>query len=817
VTDPAGKVRKMRKDGLGRLVEVIESPAAGINYSTIYDYDPLDNLTHVYQGSQTRTFEYSSLGRLNKAINPESGTILYAYDDSGNLATRTDALLKVTTMSYDDLHRLVTKSYRDSNNNPAAPTVTYEYYPARILGQPSNLQPNIGQLKSVSSSVGSTTYTYNQLGKVSGSTQTIAGYSGNMNFSYDWYLNDGLYRIQYPSGKIVTYELDGAGRVNKVQDSSTTYVDMTADAGITYPYYPYTADGRIANMKLGNGLFESREYNTPGMPTLYKLGDLLGSGNRTQLEYNFSGTQNNGNLESQVITRPGGSWTQAFPPTSYDGMNRLIAASEVSGYSRTYGYDRWGNRYVATSTGLAHPDTSEPTSSGDFNTNNQLRTSPGVYNYDAAGNQLKYGAFTLVYDAENRNTTVTSTGSGSGSYAYDGDGRRIKKVWTPAGGTAVTTYYAYDALGQLAAEYSTQAPTSTGTSYIFSDMLGSVRTITSSSKTVTECYDYLPFGRMLSSSDNGRISVGSIVNGTFQSCYPAAPDTPDTQLTSATEQKFTGKERDAETELDYFGARYYSGAQGRFLSSDNPKFSEVSDPQSWNLYSYVGNNPIVRVDPLGHNWFDFSGSWQWYEGADVDSYGKPCHRGGQGCHHSDYTHITIYEEKYRKNGTSYGTVTMYGNKGGFIDSNVLAKDDVAFSGGAEGRSPIEPGDYEINLNRHGGLDTQRAVSYMDPSLVSFHNGIQDIGGNIPIGKGFFVDFSGQWGDMRAHLIPLDGQASDTYLHGKDLYFSEGLNKTHACIATPYQQVLGKMFSMSPSEVGEGAKNGRILVSVEGTR
>jgi RHS repeat-associated protein len=282
---------------------------------------------------------------------------------------------------------------------------------------------------------------------------------------------------------------------------------------------------------------------------------------------------------------------------------------------------------VATSTGLFHTDASEPTSLAHFNSKNQLRTSPGVYNYDAVGNQLTYGAFTLAYDAENRNTTVTSTGSGSGSYSYDGDGRRVKKVWTPAGGTAVTTYYAYDALGQLAAEYSTQAPTSTGTSYIFSDMLGSVRTITSSSKIVTECYDYLPFGRMLSSSDNGRSSVGSIVNGTFQSCYPAAPDTPDTQLTSGTEQKFTGKERDAETGLDYFLARYYSGAQGRFLSVDPGNAgAKTEDPQSWNAYAYSRNNPLRYVDPDGRlyevvwdqegfheTWLTSDSFWESYE------------------------------------------------------------------------------------------------------------------------------------------------------------------------------------------------------------
>jgi RHS repeat-associated protein len=65
--------------------------------------------------------------------------------------------------------------------------------------------------------------------------------------------------------------------------------------------------------------------------------------------------------------------------------------------------------------------------------------------------------------------------------------------------------------------------------------------------------------------------------------------------------QFTGKERDAETGLDYFGARYFSGAQGRFTSPDEPlMFADPENPQSWNLYSYAFNNPLLYSDPDGH-------------------------------------------------------------------------------------------------------------------------------------------------------------------------------------------------------------------------
>jgi len=73
--------------------------------------------------------------------------------------------------------------------------------------------------------------------------------------------------------------------------------------------------------------------------------------------------------------------------------------------------------------------------------------------------------------------------------------------------------------------------------------------------------------------------------------YDASPD------------RFTSKERDAETGLDYFGARYFSGAQGRFTSPDpiTGTALHVINPQRWNMYAYVLNNPLAFVDPDGRD------------------------------------------------------------------------------------------------------------------------------------------------------------------------------------------------------------------------
>ncbi len=94
---------------------------------------------------------------------------------------------------------------------------------------------------------------------------------------------------------------------------------------------------------------------------------------------------------------------------------------------------------------------------------------------------------------------------------------------------------------------------------------------------MVECDDYYPFGEL--------ISCGG---------------------TSTTTHKFTGKERDSESNLDNFGARYDSSAMGRFMTPDwaakaTPiPYATLDNPQSLNLYGYVLNNPVSHIDPDGH-------------------------------------------------------------------------------------------------------------------------------------------------------------------------------------------------------------------------
>ncbi|HLA77180.1 MAG TPA: RHS repeat-associated core domain-containing protein [Vicinamibacteria bacterium] len=112
--------------------------------------------------------------------------------------------------------------------------------------------------------------------------------------------------------------------------------------------------------------------------------------------------------------------------------------------------------------------------------------------------------------------------------------------------------------------------------YYHLDAVGNVRIVTNQTGQVVERHDYLPFG---------------------EECLTP----PCTPIQGTNTRKFTGKERDAETGLDYFGARYYGSKIGRFTTVDPVLDAKgaLANPQKWNRYAYVLNNPMRFIDPDG--------------------------------------------------------------------------------------------------------------------------------------------------------------------------------------------------------------------------
>ncbi|MDQ1637725.1 MAG: hypothetical protein QOF62_1064 [Pyrinomonadaceae bacterium] len=122
--------------------------------------------------------------------------------------------------------------------------------------------------------------------------------------------------------------------------------------------------------------------------------------------------------------------------------------------------------------------------------------------------------------------------------------------------------------------------------WLVSDHLGTPRMIANKSGSLASMkrHDYLPFGEELFADTGGRTTTQGYTGDSVR-------------------QKFTQKERDIETGLDYFGARYFTATQGRFTSADPLLSSGRSlQPQSWNRYSYCLNDPLKYVDPKGLIW-----------------------------------------------------------------------------------------------------------------------------------------------------------------------------------------------------------------------
>ncbi len=309
------------------------------------------------------------------------------------------------------------------------------------------------------------------------------------------------------------------------------------------------------------------------------------------MSFGYGGGNNNGNVLSQSVTRGASVGAQHY---RYDGVNRLTIAAEGAApaqddlcpqgaaWCRDYDLDAYGNRAIVGASGQALK-MATPTALGQFAVSNNRISAGG---YDEAGNVTALAHVgVMAYDANNKMTAFDNGVSGlagAGTYVYDGLGQRVQRTAATAERTETTTYV-YDAFGKLAAEYSTAPPTSAGgTYYRTTDHLGSTRLVTRADGTCKVWQDFYPFGeRILGNASTGRESW---------TCYGGAGTDP-------FEQEFTAKERDGESGLDYFGARYFSASLGRFTGPDVPFLDQSpTDPQSWNLYGYVVNRPLLFID-----------------------------------------------------------------------------------------------------------------------------------------------------------------------------------------------------------------------------
>jgi RHS repeat-associated protein len=196
-----------------------------------------------------------------------------------------------------------------------------------------------------------------------------------------------------------------------------------------------------------------------------------------------------------------------------------------------------------------------------------------LYTYDAEGRLIATGGTQYEYNAAGERVSKdNAAGAPQTLYLHDGDGNQIAELNAALVVQHVNVYSGKHLVG-------TWNPATGQVYYAYSDWLGTKRYEADGGGNYVNSWASLPFG------DN-------------QTALGSGPD--------ATEHHFTGQEHDAESGLDHFAARYYQSQTGRWLLPDwsaTPvpvPYATLTNPQSLNLYTYVGNNPVNAVDADGH-------------------------------------------------------------------------------------------------------------------------------------------------------------------------------------------------------------------------
>jgi RHS repeat-associated protein len=587
--DQTNRKIERETDGLGRLAKVTEQDASGnLSQETTYGYNLIDKLTLVNQGNQTRSFKYDALGRLlyekipeqTATINDGTGTywtMKYTYTTFGAVATKTDARGVVSTYNYDQMNRLTWIVHNTGNAPGVASGAGAGYTYDNNSSSPTN-----GLLLSA----GNESYTYDSYRRLASITRTID--SINYTTKYQYRAGDIRSRITYPSTRVVNINRGSTGRL----------LSLTDEAGANYlSGMGYNAAGQVTGLTLGNGVAEAYGYDANRLQLTSQTATKSGGPQNglMNLTYGYQATagQNGagttaGNA-SQLMTISGtvNAVTESTSYT-YDLMGRLATSNQTSNGTsaqRGFSYDRWGNRtgvYDAVSGGNQIQSVVLQQSGGILTNRLTSVTTSGTtanYTYDAAGNVTSDGVHTYTYDAENR--VVSVDGGATAQYSYDQNNRRIKKTV----GSAVTHYVwegsqvisEHTSAGATLAEYIYSGSrmiakvTSGVMRYYLSDRL-SERLVLDTSGNVVGRQAHLPFGEDFAESNEQET------------------------------HHFTSYERDTETGLDYAINRGYAASTGRFNQADPYRASGyMTDPQSWNRYSYTRNDPINWKDATGLN------------------------------------------------------------------------------------------------------------------------------------------------------------------------------------------------------------------------
>ena len=644
----ATRKTKRAHNVLGELTSVTEGAEqtdTAKHVATSYAYDGAGRLETVTTEGLTTTFAYDAAGNRESVTNPNLGatvnagtatnmelvSVKFDYNGYGELTERTDAR-GATYYGYDKLGRRTCAADRGG-------TATWEYDDASngkgLLERRSYDRDTV--LTSASScALGSDfteTYAYNADARLETVTTAIVddrdpATTTTLTHTYGYDDYGRLASTTYPSAVTVAHEYNARGYAAKLKHGETELVKVTAQ----------TAYGQSKTVSYGNGVRTERSYDELG-----RLTDIDTTRGTVTLQDNAYAWRSDGSLESR-IAGAAGTRAKREEEFDYDYLNRLTDAetyiSDSSTASRTlaFDYDRRGNLKTKTSDVSADKDTTGYDYDPGTNRLSEARIGdvPYEFPHDTSGHIERYECTDpddsddvdpcagvedtfIEWNARGLAEKVTvgesktdATPTARDSFHYGPDGARYfkKSEWSVTSGATTTLktsrkYYAgaYEKtvtvggdtvertrIGDAVVHVRTtpasmMATPSSVFEYVHRDHLGSVEAVTNEAGAELVVLGHDPYGERRRNDWTARLTdteIETLLGGHGE----------------RVSRGFTRHEHLDRTGLVHMNGRVYDPRLGRFLSPD-PIVGDPTSSQSWNLYSYVGNNPLSYVDPTG--------------------------------------------------------------------------------------------------------------------------------------------------------------------------------------------------------------------------
>lgn len=593
--DEIGRVTLRHENTRGEVIRTVQYIENGNYLQQLRSYDLLGRLVEVRDtGGAKWSFAYDMAGNRIQAVDPDLGTWAYVYDKANRLIGQTDARGLASTMSYDALGRLLTRSSPATGSLPAVSVAnTYDQTYASTGDAGRNGLYNIGHLTTSVSGATTHLFDYGTSGHLLKRRSTLNGRADSWQAVEDdgeqpaWFTYGGSGALSigsYPAQ--CTYSFDG--RLLTVPDyvTATAYEADNQTRSITYANgvtttFLYSAQRRwltrITTKKADGTVLLDAVYarNAVGQITGIDgqpvAGDTSGAGSDWTYTYNMAGWLTN--ADSPTAAR-----SEAF---SYVSNGNLLTRTKGGATSHSFSYP-------AGTAARAHAP---------------LSVNGSAIGYDANGNMVSDASYgtsgrLLAWDGANRLAKVT-IGPAMTSFGYGPDGARATKTSAlsttlyPAADVEVDDTSPTKAAGDFT-RYPHMDVKVVGTAkyFLHRDHLSSVRLVTDSAGNVVEGTTYQPYG----GRDNAAMQ---------------------------TSKGYVGERYDAETGLLYLNARYCDPAWGRFISPDDwdPTLPGVGT----NRYAYAGNDPVNGSDPNGHQGIGHNGgpSLNDEDGDGIDDYADP--------------------------------------------------------------------------------------------------------------------------------------------------------------------------------------------------